>query len=52
MGEHTIKQNTEKGTSILTKALEFYKVLDSTTNTYSFERREKEQKIKKLLHIN
>ncbi len=52
MGEYTIKQNTAKGQSILAKALELYKVLDLNTNTYSFKRREKEQKIKQLLLIN
>lgn len=49
MGEHTLKQDTAKGKSILTKTLEMYKVLDLNTNTYSFERREKEQKIHHLL---
>jgi len=52
MGEHALKSNHIKGKLILTKALEMYKVLDLNSNTYSFERREKEQKIMQLLHIN
>lgn len=52
MGEHALKLNNIKGKLILSKALEMYKVLDLNTNTYSFERREKEQKIQNLIQQN
>ena len=49
MGEYTIQQDAVKGKTMLKKALEMYMVLDSTTSSYSFGRREKEQKIQHLL---
>lgn len=52
IGNHSLELDRKKGESILIKALEMYKVLDANSTTYSFQRREKEQKIKQLLHIN
>lgn len=49
MGEHTIKTNKNLGTSILKKVLEMYQTIDETSKTYSFDRKEKEEKINKLL---
>jgi hypothetical protein len=52
IGNHSLELDRKKGESILIKALEMYKVLDANSTTYSFQRREKEQKIKQLLHFN
>lgn len=52
IGNHSLELDRKKGESILNKALEMYKVLDANSTTYSFQRREKEQKIKQLIHFN
>ncbi len=52
IGNHSLELDRKKGESILIKVLEMYKVLDTNSTTYSFQRREKEQKIKQLLHFN
>lgn len=52
IGNHSLEFDRKKGESILIKALEMYKVIDTNSTTYSFQRREKEQKIKQLLHFN
>lgn len=52
MGKHTITTDKSKGINMLQQAQEMYKVLDTLSNTYSFERSQKEEEIKIYLQNN
>ncbi|MGE0560833.1 MAG: hypothetical protein AB7O47_03370 [Flavobacteriales bacterium] len=52
LGKHAYALDKTKGRNIIKQAQKMFKILDTQSNTYSFERNQKEELIKKLLQNN